>query len=332
MPIARYGVFKGRPIARILGAGQNPHYQIHVVDSTTDERIAVNVKSKKEPSELLYAIDEDLQHPITALLRGLPEGFTALPSQPGGAALDYIRGNFVDRRRMVPMPFADAGPGDDLYDRLEALVVRAMGDGEATVYAFGASWYGEAIKDKYFGFHPGAGVHDAHMNQGNDPTFAKDDGVWQDGGLIFNIRRADGYWQWIAVFLAFQSQSWSTDDVNGHAIERDSAGVGDVRLVAATLEPVKESGKEAAGSSITIVNASERAVALEGWGLVNYAGVRSALAGALAAGEARTLPLELRLGKNGDTLTLVDAVGRRIDGVAYGKSQVPKPGRLLVFR
>jgi len=62
MPIARYGVFKGRPIARILGAGQNPHYQIHVVDSTTDERIAVNVKSKKEPSELLYAIDEDLQH------------------------------------------------------------------------------------------------------------------------------------------------------------------------------------------------------------------------------------------------------------------------------
>ena len=103
MPIARYGVFKGRPIARILGAGQNPHYQIHVVDSTTDERIAVNVKSKKEPSELLYAIDEDLQHPITALLRGLPEGFTALPSQPAerAAAPDRDRAHRASRAEFL---------------------------------------------------------------------------------------------------------------------------------------------------------------------------------------------------------------------------------------
>ena len=327
MPIQRYGVFKGRPIARILGEGQSPHYQIRVIDATSDKRIAVNVKSKVQPSELLYALNEDLQHPITALLRDLPDGFTPLESKPGGLALDYLRGNLVERRRMVAMPFADAGPGDDLYDRLDSLVMRALGDGEATIYAWGASWGDEPKKDKYFGFLPGAGVHDAHMNQGNDPTFVKDDGIWQDGGLVFNMRRSDGYWQWIAVFLAFQSQCWSTDEC-GHAAPGAGAGAGEgeVRVVAATLD-VGEGG-----SAVTLLNSGAAAIELAGWTVSNYAGESAQLAGSLDAGEAGAFALDFGLSKRGDTITLVDPTGRRIDGVAYGKGQVPKPGRSLVFR
>lgn len=46
MALKNYGVLKGRPIARRLGSGSSPHYQIHVVDEAgTNYRIAVNVKS-----------------------------------------------------------------------------------------------------------------------------------------------------------------------------------------------------------------------------------------------------------------------------------------------
>ena len=57
--------------------------------------------------------------------------------------------------------------------------------------------------DKVFGFSPGNGVHDIHTNQGNAQQFRGDDGVWPDGGLLLRFPAQD---QWVAVFLAFQSQ------------------------------------------------------------------------------------------------------------------------------
>ena len=38
--------------------------------------------------------------------------------------------------------------------------------------------------------------------------YRRDDGVWQDGGLIIGTT---------AILLRFQSQSWKTDDSTGHA-------------------------------------------------------------------------------------------------------------------
>lgn len=51
------------------------------------------------------------------------------------------------------------------------------------------------------------------MNQGNHPNFKKDDGIWQDGGILIHFENEN---RWVGMFLAFQSQSWCTDD-NGHA-------------------------------------------------------------------------------------------------------------------
>ena len=63
-----------------------------------------------------------------------------------------------------------------------------MADEEALVYAFGERWGPENNKaDNYFGFVPGNGIHDIHMNQGNAGRFEADDGVWQDGGLLFHF-------------------------------------------------------------------------------------------------------------------------------------------------
>ena len=64
MALKNYGVLKGRPIARRLGFGASPHYQVHLVDDDAEYRIAVNVKSKQSPSELLYLIGENYVHPL----------------------------------------------------------------------------------------------------------------------------------------------------------------------------------------------------------------------------------------------------------------------------
>jgi uncharacterized protein YukJ len=104
------------------------------------------------------------------------------------------------------------GVDNDLKDRLEFAVVKAMQEAGAAIYAFGERWGPEKTKaDQYFGFKPGNGVHDIHMNQGNAAKWRKDDGVYQDGAVM--IQYPDG---WRAFFFAFQNQSFSTDD-EGHA-------------------------------------------------------------------------------------------------------------------
>jgi hypothetical protein len=86
MPLTRYGVLVGRVVdRRSEGGTDTPHYQIHVGAADVDFRVAVNVLSKQQPSELLYIADEALHHPLLAGLPGLPDGFTLLPSELAGS-------------------------------------------------------------------------------------------------------------------------------------------------------------------------------------------------------------------------------------------------------
>ena len=107
------------------------------------------------------------------------------------------------------------------------------------VYAFGERWGPESdVPDKIIDFRPGNGVHDIHMNQGHVGAFRKDDGVWQDGGLIIELPDQQ---RWVGIFLAFQSQSWHTDDVTGHTLADgpiEEFGAEPVRIVAALVNPV----------------------------------------------------------------------------------------------
>jgi uncharacterized protein YukJ len=55
------------------------------------------------------------------------------------------------------------------------------------------------------------------MNQGNPvDSFAKDNGIWQDGAIFVDL---PGQQKWTAIFIAFQTQSWSTD-TNGTPLSR----------------------------------------------------------------------------------------------------------------
>jgi uncharacterized protein YukJ len=341
MPLKNYGVLKGRPIGRRLGVSSNAHYQIHVVDDTTDYRIAINVKSQLSPSELEYLIDDRFEHHIIASLPDLPLGFTFLDSKPGGIALDFIRGNLLSREEMRPLPFDIPGPGNDLNEAIDGYVQQAMADEEALVYAFGERWGPEpGTKDKIFGFLPGNGIHDIHMNQGNVGSFIEQDGVWQDGALLIHFPRTA---QWIGIFLKFQSQTWHTDDINGHRIEpvpdpatgpstppHPGEPDGIVRIVAALVNPLGPAPEE---ETVTLLNTSPKAIDLTGWALADKEKRRHPLAGSLGAGQVLmvALPEDVHLGNKGGIITLLDARGLKVHGVSYTEEQVKSEGWSVVF-
>jgi len=211
-----YGVLKGTVTGHLRDADDD-HYQILVRAGSQMNRIAVNVHSTLKPPDLLFQTMVAFPAPLTKALRTVPVGFQKVPSSPGGLAQDFVRGGLlrVDQFEVVPgdIPGAD----NDLKDKLEAAVVSAMNKKGSLVYAFGAKWGPEKKKkDKYFKFLPGNGIHDIHMNQGNDKKHAGDDGVYHDGCLFFEY--PDGSYR--GFFLAFQSQSFQTDDKTGHALKQ----------------------------------------------------------------------------------------------------------------
>jgi len=347
MPLKNYGILKGKAIEVRQGSGQSPHYQVYVVDDTTDYRIAINVQSALSPSELEYLIDDRFKHPITSLLEEIPLGFTKIASKPGTTALDYIRANLFDREKMRVLPFNLPGLDNDLNEKIDSVMQRAVADEEAVVYAFGERWGPENNKkDKYFGFLPGNGIHDIHMNQSNVGAFVKDDGVWQDGGVIVHFPSQQ---QWVAMFLKFQSQGWHTDDKTGHTIgEREPVitpggpkpsdppplpTTGDpqglVRIVAALVNSVQSPEVE----MVTLVNASPREIDLQGWALADTQKNKQKLTGKLKAGEARALRVDkpVALSNKGGIITLLDATGLKVDGVSYTKAQASSPGWTIVF-
>ena len=347
MPLRKYGILKGKAIEVRLGSGQSPHYQVHIVDDTTDYRIAINVQSALSPSELEYLIDDRFTHPITAMLEEIPIGFTNIASKPGTTALDYIRANLFDRTKMRTLPFNVPGVDNDLNEKIDAVMQRAVADEEALVYAFGERWGPEKNKkDKYFGFLPGNGIHDIHMNQSNVGQFVGDDGVWQDGGVMVHFPSQQ---QWVAIFLKFQSQGWHTDDKTGHKIgapepivtpvipiptgptplptAEDPQGL--VRIVAALVNSVKSPEVE----FVTLLNASPREISLQGWSLLDGQKNKQKLTGKLNSGEARAVRVEkpVALSNKGGLITILDEAGLKVDGVSYTKAQASNPGWTIVF-
>lgn len=215
MPLDRYGVLKARPVASRQGRGRTPHYHIHAVDQGEDYRISISVRSKPGPSQLLYRIDDRFEHPTLEGLRKLPMGFCGQAPAPGGAALDYVRGELLARAAMHDLPWDVPGPDGDFDELLHLWVGRALRDEHALLYAFGERFGPIHAPDPVFGFRPATGLFRVHMNQGSEPNWAERDGPWQDGALLLHfppiveagvtkLRE-----RWVAVFVAFASQRWA---------------------------------------------------------------------------------------------------------------------------
>ena len=138
MPLKNYGVLKETPINRVLGSGSNPHYQIHVVDDTTDYRTGreCRVGDSAPRRSSTWSIRTSTTPSCWNLRRWTAAG-TASTSQPAGPALDFIRSNLFDPRTMVPLPFNVPGPDNDLNEKIDHYIQRAMADEDALIYAFG---------------------------------------------------------------------------------------------------------------------------------------------------------------------------------------------------
>ncbi len=331
MPINNYGVLKGKAKDTREGQGKSPHFQVKVSDHERF-RIAVNVKSQVEPSTLLYYVDENFDHPLLKYLLPLPFGFQKLESVVGGNALDFIRGNLFDTALMKQLPYNVPGPDNDLNELLQKYVKRSMAMQSSAVYAFGIRWGPEKDKpDDYFDFLPGNGIHDIHMNQGNAPKWKADDGPWQDGGLIFHFPDEN---RWVAVFLAFQSQCFHTDDATGHRIPEACdvpAADGRVCIIAALVNPT---GPDRGLESVTILNTTPKSIDLNGWKLADSKKKKAQLSGILKAGQTMTVSLPgtgIELPNDGGIITLLDKKGLKVHGVSYTAKDAAKEGWTIVF-
>jgi uncharacterized protein YukJ len=220
MPIANYSVLAGRPIAGKVVSGASAHYQITMQTGGGTFTVAVNIQSV-DGSEVLYAIEEGFTPPDPLGLTALPMGITALRSEAGGLALDYVRSTvngapMITKSQMTLLPKqSEKAKGSSaeaeaiqrakakaLENAVITLLNMTIADKDGVIYAFGSAYADDGKVD---------GIHDIHMNQGNPANnHGGDNGVWQDGALFINLPSKK---TWTAVFIAFQTESWSTDSV-----------------------------------------------------------------------------------------------------------------------
>jgi len=218
MPIQNYSVLKGKPTAGKVVSGNGTHYQITVEATGGPFTVAVNIEST-DGSEVLYAINQSFTPPDVPGLTALPTGMSPLPSQPNGLALDFVREQIggqpmITQASLTLLPkkigAANTKPekprAEALSDAVTTPISEAITGGNATLYAFGSAFADSGQVD---------GIHDIHMNQGNPISggFAGDNGIWQDGAMFLQAPSlSSGPAQMSAVFIAFQTESWDTDN------------------------------------------------------------------------------------------------------------------------
>ncbi len=211
MPIQSYSILKGTPTSGRVVTSASAHYQITIDADTTPYTAAVNIQSM-DGSEVLYAILQPFTPPDPGALEALAAGVTPVASEPGGLALDFVRQQIggkpmVRRAEMTPLPkpALDQMAARALENAVVALLNEAVADPGAVAYATGSAFADNGITD---------GIHDLHMNQGNPPAGGHngDNGIWQDGAVFLNLpARGAGPAGWVAIFIAFQTESWVTD-------------------------------------------------------------------------------------------------------------------------
>src|SRR2546423_4852439 len=310
MPLDNYGVWIGYPRSyKAEKTEHTPHLQLRFDDNQDSEngklRAAINIKSSTHEARLVYWFVRDLKNdPITEDLAPLKPGWHEL-SRDGLPALDYIRGNLISLKDGTILSHNLPGANNDIIDFISPVLTEAIRR-KATIYLFGEQFPG--------------GVHNVHMNQGNEGRFAKENGVWQDGGILLHFPD-DGHWE--GVFLAFAVQKVHTTDDGGEPIgdvsfvELIQPGVvrpvvdGVVIIRAALVNPIGPDGVPAGQSeTVFLVNNTPSDVQLDGWTIQNRNRDTQALSGVLPTHSSRTFQVpDCPLTNKGGTITLLNAAG-----------------------
>lgn len=196
------------PSKKLSYSHASPHYHIiSEVDGGQQYTIVINIESSDHSSPmLLYYIDKNYNNPITSnLLNTFSSGYSIIesPSSSSGIVLDYVKGNLFDHSKMLTEEHLSNGE-DSLNFIIDSYVKNSIEVG-ADIYAFGTRFADTHVM----------GMHDIHMNQGNEKKYESEDRVYQDGGLLIHNKSQN---IWTAMFFAFRSQSFKTDE-NGHRVD-----------------------------------------------------------------------------------------------------------------
>lgn len=328
MPLKPYGVWVAYPRTyEAEKGGKTPHLQLRFDDDQNTEngkfRAAINIKSSTNESRLVYWIVRDLKHPITEILTSLKPGFHELTIDDL-PALDYIRGNLINLKDGTILNHNLPGEMNDIIDFISPVLTEAIRR-KATIYLFGEPFPG--------------GIHDVHMNQGNEGRFAKFNGVWQDGGILLHFPD-DGHWE--GIFLAFAVQKVHTTDRGGDPIgdvsfvkliQPPAVIDGMVIIRAALVNPVgPDLDPSGQSEAVFLVNNSSSDIQLDGWTIQNRNRDTQALSGLLPTHSSRTFQVpDCPLTNKGGSITLLNAAGLKVDGVSYTKAQGRREGNLVYF-
>jgi hypothetical protein len=181
------------------------------------------------------------------------------------------------------------------------------------------------------------------MNQGNqEGKYFDDNGIYQDGGLLFYFSSRN---RWSAIFTAFQSQSFYTDDTTGNPItevpipDPNQPPMPDpnqppnrtpVSIVAAMVNP---GGDDVGMEYVILLNKSNQDIDLEGWQIVDKLNKKETITNKIIkAGTTRRIFLSgngAQLSNKGGNITLVNAEGIKIDGATYTKSDASVQGWVI---
>ncbi len=225
MPIPNYSVLKGKPTAGKVVKGKGTHYQITVQANGGPFTVAVNIEST-DGSEVLYEIDHMFTPPEVDALGALVPGITPLTSAPGGLALDFVREQvnghpLVTKAELTLLPVMSgvagatktkAPPLDSrtlrahaLSNAITTLIAKAIADGNTTHLCL---WE----------FLCGCRPSRRHSQHSHEPGESKPGQLrrrqWNLAGWcdVPSDAHVECLPTWVAVFIAFQTESWNTDD------------------------------------------------------------------------------------------------------------------------
>jgi len=340
MPIPSYGLLIGpvldkmdSPQAAQKNPQSKPHFQVLIDGNGEKYRIAINVRSENNPPDLLVYYLENFIHPILDEVKGLGPGFHALDNNPESGALDFVKGNLFPLDQMKIIPAVGSESGNDLNDLINLYISQSQKTQGSLVYAFGSMWGPDQNQeDPYFGFLPGQGIHDIHMNQGNTGHFAKDNGIYQDGALMIHYPDEN---RWFALFTRFQSQIIQTEELTAAPLMIKPLGEMDsstkVKILAALINPI---GNDIGMEKVYLINTGTNPVNLEQWFFRDKHGNQEILKGSIHGGEVIIIHLSgkgIQLSNQGGLISLMDSKGNKISGVSYSQAQIPEKGEILIF-
>jgi uncharacterized protein YukJ len=205
-----YSVLVGDPQeGKVSGpSGKPPHYLINVNAAGSTYQIAVNIESDAGDSQVLYNIQTNFQPPDASILTALQPGMNDLTNVQGNPSIDYVRSRtngqpLVTLSEMQLLPLPSRQNSGNLQNAVIQLLNQATADPDGVIYAFGRP------------YTDGTGIHNIHMNQGNPiGQYSNENAIWQDGAVLFQLPATN---TWTAIFIAFQGESWTTDD-NGNPL------------------------------------------------------------------------------------------------------------------